>query len=119
MRPMAGRRSRRCWLHATVWSKPGMKMGLHGASTSGGRARKVRTRKVNECGMSLIAWSQALADQLGNVRGLASGGLLDLLAATESIGQQDGLRRRRAHSRQQDAFRRGHRHVVFLGFETE
>src|SRR5947209_12031592 len=49
----------------------------------------------------------------------ASGALLDLLAATESVSEQQRIRWRGAHARKQDALRRDHRYAVFFGFEPE
>ncbi len=57
--------------------------------------------------------------QLREVQGLAAGGLLDLLAAAETIGHDQCVRRRCADFRQHALLGDGERNVVFLRLKPE
>ena len=49
----------------------------------------------------------------------AVGGLRDLFAATEAVGDDDRVARRFAHGGKEDAFADAHRQLVFLFLESE
>src|SRR5438045_3731904 len=68
--------------------------------------------------MGLYATRSHLQD-LCKVECVPAGRLLDLLAATETVGNDEGIGSRLARPRQQDALADPHRDIVMLRFEPE